>query len=149
MQNVTRRSALKNGGIAAIVAGLIGTIGTAPAAAAAIQATALGTVAPADLADMTAEALRLRLRARETMDAVNEAGTPLWESLTPAQRKLYEGHDDLLAAHFEAAHDWHMAELFRHFPGLSPALFATWQHVMESHGSDGTCCFPDPKGRQV
>lgn len=145
---VSRRSALRTGGLAAIAASLLGTT-TAPVAAqtpALAPLPWLGSVAAPGLADLTAECERLHDRCRETLHEAARLDRELDATLTPEQRDQSIAADNALGEHHSATIDWYIAEIGRHLPGIAPAIFAIWEHVREELGSPGVCCFPDPMG---
>ena len=144
-QTVTRRAALRTGGLAAIAASLLGTTTTAPSVAAQTPPPLpwLGSISAPDLANMTAESQRLHDLCRETLIEAARLNQQLSATLTPEQDAL---SDVALGEHYGATLNWYMSELRRHLPGIAPALLAVWEHVREELTAGSRRCFPDPTG---
>ncbi len=128
---VSRRGALKLGGIAALFAG-------APFALKAEDAPAPVVVNAPDLAD----------DARAAMDEYHEA-VLAFEAAEDAfadkhGRAVFDDLYDLLEKHWimsDRSYEMHLVDLRRHFPAFAPALDMAWEHVMEQTLSDiGRCC---------
>lgn len=90
-----------------------------------MSTTAAETESPSATPEMTADELERLLRA----------------ALTPEMWRLV---DRLVVARRDVIYDWadaSVAELARHFPGLKPAILATWEHIVVKRiGDDGHCC---------
>ena len=146
---MSRRNALRTGGLAAIAASLLGTADATPAVAAAPLPSAaaspvLGTVT--DTAHLVAESTRLAYVCRETMTKLGVAGDALPAWLTEDEEDLFRAYDDAMSEHYSATLDLYLAELYRHFPGLAPALSRVAEHIQEGFNVVGACCMPDVDG---
>jgi hypothetical protein len=137
-RGISRRSALRTGGIAAIVAGLIGTAGTAPVAA-TDQPVVLARVVNAD--DIRAEGGRL-LADMEAQRAEYEAlQDALYATLTPAQAALCGKMMDAFGGHHSRYSEWVSVEMARHMPGLAGVMRLLWAHAVAEPNADmGACC---------
>ena len=116
---LTRRSALRTGGLAAIMAGLLGTSTAAPASAQ--PARSLATVVHTD--DLAAECRRLSAM------------------LSPEQATLLRRFSDATSNGQTLCEEWQAAELARHLPGLAPAIRMVWTHTIGvAYQTPGGCC---------
>lgn len=135
---VSRRAALKSGGVAALAAGLL-SVG-APASAAPPPA------ADPHRADLAAESLATLAEYRAAESEHRAASAALLASLSPQQRELYltleaaANERDAMRAMVT------QREMARHLPGLSPALDLIWQHVEAIDPLNwARCCTPDER----
>jgi hypothetical protein len=48
-----------------------------------------------------------------------------------------------MSDHYGATIDLYLAERYRHFPGLAPALRTVAEHIREGFDGVGVCCMPD------
>jgi len=85
------------------------------------------------------------LEALEAYHAVHAEGRIKEEAFREAVHpKIWELHMAVVEqGHLtnEATIDLHINELFRHFPGLAPALRLAWVHVLDCRlDRVGTCC---------
>lgn len=132
----SRRTALKSGGIAALIAGLAGA---APAVSAApeLQAT---VVNPADLA---AECRRLYAETEARAAEERAADDALSATLTTEQKRLLNTLLDRATTRMVAEADYRIAEIARHLPGVAPAIALLSNHTIEvSYDLPGRCCAP-------
>jgi hypothetical protein len=134
----SRRSAIRTGGLAAIMAGLIGT--TTPPVAAQ-PAPALTTIAPVLASDLEATSRAFLRRSREGTEDYLELHDAFTATFTPEQRALWLEVEAALGARDSLAQDLHFAEVVRHFPGLAPALWTVYRdHDIGWHDRVATCC---------
>ncbi len=133
---VTRRSALKSGGIAALVAGLVGT---APAVSAAPDPGV--TVLNAD--DLSAECRRLYAEMHAWADKERRAYDALVATLSAEQKRLLLALSAHATDHAVTEAEWRIAEIARHLPGVAPAIAVLSDHTLEvSFDLPGRCCAP-------
>lgn len=136
MTTVTRRSALRTTGLAALAASLLGT---APTTAAASTPQTLATVI--DTGALAAHTDELLVRYHETVAAHLAATNAVADLLPRDQQHLLTDLDDAIAERHGAWGEVVVAEMARHAPGLAPLLWMLWQHVMETRTADvGRCC---------
>jgi hypothetical protein len=138
---ITRRSALRTGGLAALAAGLLGSAGTGTAAAQPASAAPLVVGTTTNIDDLVAESLAHLARSNAACTAVDDVEEALKATLSPEQLALFTDYEH--AAHHSewAAEQMYVAELARHLPGLAPMVWAMWHHVIE--GEIGVCCLPE------
>ena len=131
---ITRRSALRSGGIAAIAAGLLGT--AAPAFASLPQ---LATVVNAeDLAQVCRDLAAEHRAARDREGALHDKLRATW---TPEQRSLMIEAADANTAAWCAELNWRIVEIARHLPGLAPAILMLSQHFDHlAYSAPSECC---------
>jgi hypothetical protein len=150
MQNtpVTRRSAIRTGALATIVAGLSGAAGTtvsaaaeAPTPASDLAAVLCATLTPgadAEFADWVTEWTDERASVHREYQAVHDAIA----AFVPVDRQyeLVGRLSDLAGdlASLSASRDREL--LFRHLPGLAPMLRLVWDHVAMTHLGDELAC---------
>lgn len=135
---VSRRAALKSGGVAALAASLL-TVG-APVSAATPPA------ADPHMADLAVESLATLAEYRAAESEHRAAAAALLATLSPQQRELYltleaaANDRDAMRAMVT------QREMARHLPGLSPALDLVWRHVEETDPINWAhCCTPDER----
>lgn len=89
---------------------------------------------------LAAESRRLSDLCRSSMAKANEIAHYV-DDLPPGLAKMFAEYEDAFYSHANATFDMYVAELARHLPGVAPAIYALWQHVLEGDGGDhGTCC---------
>jgi hypothetical protein len=137
---VSRRSALRTGGLAAIMAGLLGTTITPAAAAEPIAIpNVLPTVVNTD--DLTADWMRLLAQVNAEDNAWWAADTALEATLSPEQRELYHKAVDATPDRDTTYHEWISAEMARHAPGFSTMIRLLWVHaIAERTDCRSFCC---------
>lgn len=141
-RTVSRRRAIGTGTIAAITAGLLGSAGSADAAPLPPASPLIvGTVA--DASDLAAECERQYTRVCATLHTMTAALEALPPVRTPEEDDLFRAYDDAMSDHYGATIDLYLAELYRHFPGLAPALRQVAGHIQEGFNGVGECCLPD------
>lgn len=90
---------------------------------------------------LTSESLRLSEKCVETLLASEAASRRLREQIGEEAWDLamdyVEGAHDL---HVDTYHELVIAELARHLPGLAPAIYAVWHHIVERTRTAGECC---------
>jgi hypothetical protein len=146
---LSRRSALRAGGLAAIAAGVLGTTITTASAAPAPSMVTMEQILAAS-STSTRERLSAEcLAAREgyddvawaTPDIVNEDDTRLQAGVSP---EMYELHARMMRdveRKLGLYAEWQLTELRRHLPLLAPVIAAVWEHVSEMDLDDaGVCC---------
>jgi hypothetical protein len=139
--SITRRNALRTGGLAAIAAGLIGTTTTPPVdAQPASTPPALATVV--NVADMSAECKRLSEALHASMLASCDEQDRMKELMSPEAYKLAIGYvEGIEARHNGLWLDLMIAELIRHLPGVAPAIRMAVRHIYDGYYEDrGVCC---------
>jgi len=145
--NVTRRNAIRTGGLAALVAGLMGTAGTAPTSAAAeapapdlvaVLCAEPTPVADAEFSEWVAVWTEEHADVKHKYDAAHDA----LAAFVPADRrfelvgKLSDLAGDLAA--LSVSRDREL--LFRHLPGLAPMLRLVWEHAAMTRLGDELGC---------
>lgn len=129
---VTRRGALKLGGIAALIAG----VASAAPPVAAVPET--GVAASGDLA---AECRRLHMEIQDWDARERAAYEALAITLTPEQIRLVGKLSDAMTDRLMTEMDWRLAEIARHLPGVAPSILLLNDHtVAESYDRPGRCC---------
>jgi hypothetical protein len=130
---ISRRSALRVGGLAALATGLLGTPGTT-----AIADAAPDRVVVVNTHDLAEEC---RLRKAELLEALRasvEAEELIREGLgSEAYLRVTSALSDL---HFLQKRLM-IAELARHLPGVGPVLLLLEEHIETvGYGKPGACC---------
>jgi hypothetical protein len=142
-ENITRRRTIGAGAIATIAAGLLGATRAEASMALPPAATAPVLGAVTDAADLAAECERQYVRVCATLHTMTAALEALPAVRTPEEDDLFRAYDDAMADHYGATIDLYLAELYRHFPGLAPALRTVAGHIQEGFNGVGECCLPD------
>lgn len=131
---LSRRAALRSGGLAALVAGLIGSAAT-PAHASGRDVV----VVNGD--DLAATSIHVLAHHADEQAATETARERLWASLTAEQRRQLLVIEELKLNETNAWIEVIVSELGRHFPGIAPAVPLVWEHLLEQPVSDiGVCC---------
>lgn len=139
---VTRRTAFRTAGLAVVVAGLLGSAGSADAAqtvGSELPNLPADTPPPVDLSALTVEQ---RLAASQ---ALLEARDRLMATLTSEQEALFDTYDTAAIAEANVTADYYAAEVARHAPSIAPVLSVLWPHVTEfdvNPADVGWCCRP-------
>jgi hypothetical protein len=136
--SITRRSAIRTTGLAAIAAGLLGA--TRIEAASALPLI-VGTVSNMD--DLAAEVALYVKRGNAAWSAEDDAEAALSATLSPEQHVLFRAYADARNDRETAHENLYISEIARHLPGLAPAIWAIWFHMTESGGGTGQCCLPE------
>lgn len=132
----SRRSALKSGGIAALIAGLAGT-------ASAVSAAPEPQTTIVNAADLSAECRRLCAVVAARGVAERESDDALSATLTTEQKRLLNELVDRMTDRMVAEADFRIAEIARHLPGVAPAIALLSDHTLEvSFDLPGRCCAP-------
>jgi hypothetical protein len=144
---ITRRSALTASLTTLLAAGAASMLPTAAQAAPEPVSVEHGVVTVIDLvdhSDLVAESKRLGAESRESMQAVIDAHK-LLEGLTDTQARAVSAYEQALTDMSLAYQDYVVAEIARHFPGLSRAIWAVVFHLRDVEGSlpPGGCCEPE------
>ena len=135
---ITRRSALRTGGLAAVMAGLMGA-GTVSAAPMASELAARTVVVHVD--DLAEECRHLNALYREKMDDHFDALGRFKATLTDEQFALFGRLIDSLGDSFVAEMGWQVAEIARHLPGLALAIRLVYEHtIVRTYDTPGECC---------
>lgn len=132
----SRRTALKSGGIAALIAGLTGT-------AAAVSAAPEPQTTIVNAADLSAECRRLYAETEARAAEERAADDALSATLTTEQKRLLNELVDRMTDRMVAEADYRIAEIARHLPGVAPAIALLSDHTLEvSFDLPGRCCAP-------
>jgi hypothetical protein len=137
----TRRSAIRTGGLSALGVGLMTAAGAPPAP---VGAEPLTVATVSNLADIIAEVVWRVEQVRGKDHAAQVAQNALSATLTPEQHLLLMAYEEADNDRDFEQMDLYIVELGRHLPGLHPAIWALWRHIVES--SSGECCMPDVDG---
>jgi len=158
-RTITRRHVLRTGGLAAIMAGLLGTTGTTTTTPAAAMAAAGVVVVGAEpIALPTAHAVRVvnypdlsndvraAIEAYEAADTKERAACAALEARLG--RDLYMEVMRFVEGPYNERHDAFedlvLAEMERHLPMVAPVLYMVRQHIYEAHRDHwGRCCVPE------
>jgi hypothetical protein len=136
---VTRRSAIRTGGLAALAAGLLGTT---PAEASALPpASPLIVGTTTSMVDLVDEVRGYIADDNVTYEAEEAAEGALRETLGPEQHALFETYGQARTDREYITEQMYIAELGRHLSGLAPALWAIWSHMTDGTRT-GECCLP-------
>lgn len=132
----SRRTALKSGGIAALIAGLAGT-------ASSVSAAPDPGVTVVNAADLSAECRRLHAEMHAWADKERAAYEALAATLNAEQKRLLHALSAFTTDHAVMEAEWRIAEIARHLPVVAPAIALLSDHTLEvSFDLPGRCCAP-------
>ena len=146
---MTRRSALTVSLTTLLAAGAASVLPSAAQAAPEPVSVEHGAVTVADLvdhSDLITESKRLGAESEASLQAVIDAHKLMMlEGLTDAQARAVNAYEEALTTMSLAYQDYVIAEIARHFPGLSRAIWGVVFHLRDVEGSipPGECCEPE------
>ena len=117
---------------------------TTPSAAAAAPSPSLTVGTVTNMAAIVAEVERQIARVRAMDRAVQDTQDALDQTLNAEQKALFRDYEAADNDRDFAQMDLYLLDLGRHLPGLHPAIWALWRHIIESR--QGECCMPNPAG---
>jgi hypothetical protein len=146
-RTTSRRTALQTalaGLLAASTASMLPAITQAAPEPTSVQHGAVTVADLVDHAGLVAESKRLGAESHASLQAVIEADK-LLEGLTDTQAHAVRAYEQALTDMSLAYQDYVVAEIARHFPGLSRAIWAVVFHLRDVEGSlpPGECCEPE------
>jgi len=96
------------------------------------------------MASLVAE-VKQQIEVVRTHDrAVQDTEDAIYSTLTDEQKALFRVYEEAVGRRDFEQMDLYILDLGRHLPGLHPAIWALWRHIIESR--HGECCMPDPTG---
>jgi hypothetical protein len=99
-----------------------------------------------DIAGQAAESRRRLDAYNAAWSAADRAEHAFAQTLTDEQARQFWGAVEAHDAMTDAGQAMHLAELYRHFGGLAPAMFTVWEHILDSDlSSVGECCTPEDR----
>lgn len=138
---LSRRSAIRTGGLAALAAGLLGAARAEASPVTPASPLIVGTTTNVD--DLVEE-------VREYIEASNAAWSAqeslkgdLVEMLGPKQQEAFDAFERARDEADWTTQEMYLAELARHLPGLAPALWGLWRHILDDGRGLGKCCLPE------
>ena len=139
---VSRRRALQTGTLATIAAGLLGTTTTASAQPSTAAPLVVGTTT--NMRALVADVEQHVTRSNAACERADMAENALQVTLSAEQRALFETYDQARHHRELESEELYLAEMARHLPGLAPAIWAMWDHVIQA--KLGECCLPAVEG---
>jgi hypothetical protein len=94
-----------------------------------------------NMSDLVADVEQHVERSNAACERADTAEDALRATLSPDQRALFETYDRARIDRELESEQMYIADMARHLPGLAPALWALWYHVIEARL--GECCLPD------